>query len=138
MLMRPHVRYHLHQAGRGKHDGIRPIYAVPPFLKRGYEIGSFLAGLWRMIRPVVWSGAKTLVRETLHIGGNILTVINRTTDGQPRHIVSRRLNETAQNLIGKLRGRGRKRKEGVTKLRQKGGKKPRLPKRDIFSEGASV
>ena len=37
MLMDPLVRYYLHQAGheaglRGKHDGIGPIYAAPPFL----------------------------------------------------------------------------------------------------------
>jgi len=44
----------------------------------------------------------------------------------------------AQNLIGKLRGRGRKRKAGVAKRRQKVGKKPRLTKRDNYSYGASV
>jgi len=104
MIMDPLVRYYVHQAGRGKHDGIRPIYAAPPFLKRGYGIGSFLAGLWRMVRPVLWSGAKTLGRETLRTGGDNLTDIARSTDEHPRDIVSRRLNETAQNLIGNLRG----------------------------------
>ena len=67
-----------------------------------------------------------------------MTDIARSTDEDPRDIVSRRLIETAQNLIAKLRVRGRKRKAGVAKRRQKGGKKPRLTKRDIFSEGASV
>jgi len=142
MLMDPLVRYYLHQAGhgaagsRGKHDGIGPIYAAPPFLRRGYGIGSFLAGQWRMVRPILWSGAKTVGRETLRTGGDILTDIARSTgDENPRDTISRRLNETAQNLIGKLRGRGRKRKAGgrVAKPRQKGGKKPRLTKRDIFS-----
>jgi len=86
-----------------------------------------------MVRPVLWSRAKTLGRETLRTVGDILTDIARSTDEHPRDIVSRRFNETAQNLIGKLRGRGRKRKAGVAKRRQKGGKKPRLTKRDIFS-----
>ena len=88
-----------------------------------------------MVRPVVWSGAKTVGRETLRTGGDILTDIARSSgDEKPQDIISRRLNETAENLIGKLRGRGRKRKEGgVAKRRQKGGKKPRLTKRDIFS-----
>ena len=57
-------------------------------------------------------------------------------DEKPTDIISRRLNETAENLIGKLRGRGRKRKaggRGVAKRRQKVGKKPRLTKRDILS-----
>jgi len=66
-----------------------------------------------MVRPVLWSGAKTVGRETLRTGGDILTDIARSTDDEnPRDIISRRLNETAQNLIGKLRGRGRKRKAG--------------------------
>jgi len=144
MLMDPLVRYYLHQAGhgaagsQGRHDGIGPIYAAPPFLQRGYGIGSFLAGLWRMVRPVLWSGAKTVGRETLRTGGDILTDIARSSgDENPRDIMKRCLNETAENLIGKLRGRGRKRTagggRGVARRRQKGGKKPRLTKRDIFS-----
>jgi len=144
MLMDPLVRYYLHQAGHGgRHDGIGPIYAATPFLQRGYGIGSFLAGLWRMVRPVLWSGAKTVGRETLRTGGDNLTDIARSSgDENPRDIIKRRLNETAENLIGKLRGRGCKRKagggRGVTKRRQKGGKKPRLTKRDIFSQEVSV
>jgi len=78
-------------------------------------------------------------RETLRTEGDILTDIATSTDDEnPRDIISRRLNETTQSLIGKLRGRGRKRKaggggRGVAKRRQKGGKKLRLTKRDIFS-----
>ena len=62
-----------------------------------------------------------------------MTDIVRSTDEETRNIVLRRLNETAHNLIGKLRGRGRKRKAVVAKRRQKGGKKPRLTKTSIFS-----
>jgi len=44
----------------------------------------------------------------------------RSTGGEsPRDIVSRRVNETAQNLIGKLRGRGRKRKANKVVKREK-------------------
>ena len=87
-----------------------------------------------MVRPVLWNGAKTVGRETLRTGGDILSDIARSSgDEKPRDIISRRLKETAENLIGKLRGRGRKRNAGVAKRRQKGGKKPRLTKRDIFS-----
>jgi len=91
-----------------------------------------------MVRPVLWSGAKTVGRETLRTEGDILTDIARSKgDENSRDIIKRRLKETAENLIGKLRGRGRKRKavrgRGVAKRRQKGGKKPRLTKRDIFS-----
>jgi len=94
-----------------------------------------------MVRPVFWSGAKTVGRETLRTDGDILTDIASSTDDEiPRDIVWRRLNKKTQNLIGKLRGRGRKCKAGgggeeggVAKRRQKGGKKPRITKRDIFS-----
>jgi len=127
------VQYYLHQAGRGKQDGIGPIYASPPFLQRGYGIGSFLPGIRRIVRPVLWSGAKILGRETLRTAGDNLTDIARSTDECSWDIVSRRLKETAQNLIGRLRGRGRKRKAGVAKRRQKCGRKPNLTKRDIFS-----
>jgi len=139
--MDPLVRYYLHQAGhgagsQGRHDVIGSIYAAPPFLQRCYGIGIFLAGLWRMIRPVLWSGAKSVGRKTLRTGGDFFTDIARSTDNEiPRDIISRRLNETVQNLVVKLRERARKRKAGggVAKRRQKGGKKPRLKKRDSFS-----
>jgi len=58
----PPVRYYLHHEGRSRHDGVGPIYAAPPFLQRGYGIGSFLAELWRVVKPVLWSDGKTLGR----------------------------------------------------------------------------
>jgi len=60
----------------------------------------------------------------------------RSTGGEsPWNIVSRRVNETAQNLIGKLLGRGRKRKANKVVKRRKnnGTKKKKITKRDIFS-----
>jgi len=60
----------------------------------------------------------------------------RSTGGEsPGDIVSRRVNETAQNLIGKLRGRGRKRKANkvVERKKNNGPKKKKITKRDIFS-----
>jgi hypothetical protein len=61
--MSPLVRYYLRQAGKG--GDIGPIYNVPPFLQRAHGIGSFLYGLWRSIRPILWSGAKDIGKETL-------------------------------------------------------------------------
>jgi len=60
-------------------------------------------------------------------GGDILTDIAGSPDEKSRDIVSRRVNLTVQNLIGKLRGIGRKRK-GFIKRKQKGDKKPKLTK----------
>ena len=61
----PHLQYYLHQAGRRSHSGIGPIYWVPPFVLRGYGIGSNLSGLFRLFRPVNWSGVKAVGRETM-------------------------------------------------------------------------
>ena len=151
------MRYYLNQAGRGKNNDIGPVYATPLVLQRGYGIGSFLSGIWRVVRPILWSGAKALGRETLRTGGDILTDIARSSpDQNPRDIVSKHVTATTQNLINKLRGRGRKRKRSsraattqnlIAKLRgsgrkrkksvktvkHKASKKRRLTKRDIFA-----
>ena len=132
--MDPLVRYYLHQAGRGKNNGIGPVYATPLVLQRGYGIGSFLSGLWRVVRPILWSGDKALGRETLRTGDDILTDIARSSpDQNPRDIVSKHVTESTQNLIAKLRGRGRKRKRSGKTVKPRASKKPRLTKRDIFA-----
>jgi hypothetical protein len=74
--MDPLVLYYLRQAGRGSERsdiGIGPIYDTTPFLQRRHGIGSFFSGLFRMVSPILWSGAKALGRETLRTGGKILT-----------------------------------------------------------------
>ena len=68
------MSYYLNQAGRGRgggHNGIGPIYSTPPFVQRGHGIGSFLSGLFRFDRPILWSGAKVVGRETLRTGGKV-------------------------------------------------------------------
>jgi hypothetical protein len=79
--MDPLVLYYLNQAGRGEgSDGIGPVYALPPFYQRGHGIGRFLGGLWRMVRPILLKASKTVGRETLHTGGQILTYIADNND----------------------------------------------------------
>ena len=73
--MNPLVRCYLHQAGRGKDDGIGSVYAVPPFHQRGYGIVRYLGGLWRVFRRILWRGAKTVGIVTLRTGGKFLTYI---------------------------------------------------------------
>ena len=55
------VQYYLNQASRVSHSGIDPIYSVPPFLQRRHAIGSFLSGLSRLVRPVLWSGVRAVL-----------------------------------------------------------------------------
>jgi len=128
--MDPLVRYYLHQADRSKNNSIGSVYAAPLVIQRGYGIGSFFI----VVRPLLWSGAKALGRETLRPGGDILTHIARSSpDINPRNIFSKHVTATMQNLIAKLRGRGRKRKRSVKIVKPRASKRRRLIKRDIFA-----
>src|SRR5215510_2446592 len=113
--MNPFVSYYLNQAGRGHsggYNGIGPVYSTTPLVQRGHGIGSFLSGLFRFVRPILCSGAKVVGRETLRTGGKVLEDIseNKFPDVSARDIASKHMGEATQNLIGKLRGEGRKRR----------------------------
>ena len=107
----PLLQYYLHQAGRGLHGRIGPIYSVPPFLPHGHELGSFLSGLLRLVRPVLWSGVMAVGRETLRTGARILSDLadNMAGDVEPRPIIPKHVGDSEQILIQKLRCNGRKR-----------------------------
>ncbi len=136
----PLVRYYLHQAGRGSHSGIGPIYSVLPFVQRGYGTSSFLSGLFRLFRPVLWSGVRAVGRETLCTRGKILSDLaeNTSTGGKPRHIIAKHVSDSAQNLIQKLRGKERKRAttlkaRGIPPKKKAKKKAGKTTKRDIFA-----
>jgi hypothetical protein len=84
-----------------------------------------------MVRPFILSGAKTVGREALRAGGNILTDIAEEK-ALTRDIVSKHETESAQNIISKLRGRGRKRTRAAPKNKTKT-KRGKVTKRDMFS-----
>ena len=92
-------------------SGLGPIYSAPPFVQRGHGIGSFLSGVFRLVLPVLWSGVKTIGRETLRNGRKFLSYLADITAGdvKPRHIIAKHVGDSAHALIQKLRGRGRKR-----------------------------
>jgi ABC-type phosphate/phosphonate transport system ATPase subunit len=62
--MDPLVLYYRRQAGRSRED-IGSIYSTPPFVQREHGLGNVLAGLFRTLRPILWSGAKSIDKETL-------------------------------------------------------------------------
>ena len=150
--MDPLVQYYRRPAGRGRED-IGSIYSTPPFVQRGHGLGNVLAGLFRTLRPILWSGAKSIGKETLkalgrealRTGTNIIRDIAENPPAQTTDIISKHVTDSTQNIINKLRGSGarkRKRAASVTARNAKRKKKPKrtLPrkrrvtiKRDIFS-----
>ena len=90
------------------HIGFGTIYSVPPFVQRDHGIGNFLSGLFRLVLPVLWSGIKAIVRESLHTGGKILSYLedNMAGDVSQRHIIAKHVSYSAHTFIQKLRGRG--------------------------------
>jgi hypothetical protein len=137
LMKDPLLQYYLQQVGRGSKNGIGPIYAVSPFVQRWYVIGSFLSCLFSTVRALLWSGVKgvgrqalrAMGREALRTGPNIMTDLtaNTSPDVKAGDIVARHLCESAQNLIQKMRGKGRRKRAAPKsrKARTKSGKPPK-------------
>jgi hypothetical protein len=60
----PLVQYYKRQAGNVRKD-IGPIYSTPPFVQMVHGLGSVSAGLFRTLRTILWSGAKSAGKEAL-------------------------------------------------------------------------
>jgi len=135
--MHPLEVYYRRHAGRGSDNtdtGIVPIYSSPSFVQRGHGIGHSFGSLFRSLKPILWSGAKALGRGSLRTGGKILSVIaeNRSPEVSVGDIVSRHMTESTQDLIDKLRGRGRKRTRARTSQnKRKTNKRDKVTKSDI-------
>jgi len=141
--MNPIKRYYLHQAGRGYgNTDIGSVYSVSHFVQRRHGIGSVLTGFWRWIKPIFWSGANTLGRESVRTGGRILADLAQNTNSEvtPRDIVAKHLSESVGNVLS---GRGRKRNRNTTtpltvrktptKAKKQKMKAQPINKRNIFS-----
>ena len=124
--------YYMNQAGYGL-----PYYSGTPYMK-GYGLGGILSGVLRSVVPLFKSAGKTLLREGLKTGTNILT---DALDGRNiKESASQRLSQSAKQLTRRAadkltktlnkssssRGVNRKRKT------QKTQKHPVKRKRDIF------
>lgn len=109
--MDPLTEYYVQQSGEGLAELIGPVYH-----QRGYGIGSFFGSLFRIAKPYLVRGAKTVGKKSLLTGAQILQDIATKPPGtRVRHIVTKRLREAT--LSG---GSKKKRRAQVTR-------------RDIFS-----
>jgi hypothetical protein len=143
--MDPFVQYYKRQVGHGRED-IGSIYTSPYYVQRGHGLGNILAELFMTLRPLFWSGAKSvgkepikaLGRDDLRTGTNIIRDVAANPPGQTTDLISRHVTASMKNMIAKLRGSGRsgKRKKATTgkKVKRKRRKTGfRTIKRDIFS-----
>lgn len=65
------LSYTPRQIGRGLAD-IGPLHISNLKTQRGRGIGSLFAGLWKYLRPLAVSGLKTLAKQSIKSGGNVL------------------------------------------------------------------
>ena len=106
---------------------------MPPFVQRGRSIGSFLSGLFRAVRPILWSGVKdfgkatlkALVNEALRTGGKILTGIADNPNVGAREIISWNVTDSLINLSAKMsrQGQRKRKRSGTTSQNCKRGKR---------------
>jgi len=94
------------------------------------------------VRPVLWSSAKSVGREALRTGANVMTEI-AANPGQTRDILSKHAVDTTQNIIKNLRGgggggsrkikRASSRKHKAKRAKRKASSSSKTIKRGIFS-----
>ena len=136
--MDPLVLYYRRQAGGGRED-IGSIYGTLPFLQRGHGLGNVLAGLFRTLRPILWSGAKSIGKETLkalgrealRTGTNIIRDIAENPPAQTTDIISKHVGDSTQNIINKLRGSGARKRKRVTSGTARNAKRKKKTKRTL-------
>ena len=146
--MDPLVQYYRRQAGHGRED-IGSIYSTPPFVQRRHGLGNVLAGLFRTLKHILWSGAKSIGKETLkalgrealRTGTNIIRDIAENPPTQTTDIISKHVTDSTQNII-KLHGSGARKLKRVTSGTARNAKRKNKTnrtkrrgtiKRDIFS-----
>ena len=128
-----YTQYYANQSGGG---GIGSVYKASFRVQRGHGIGSFFRGLFRFVKPLLYSGAKAVGKEALKTGSNILTdLLNKEPEQQFGDIFKNRLGEAKDNLKHKIKkmtgsGLGLKRKR---KPKQAHSHSKRSKVKDIFT-----
>jgi len=66
-----YTRYYVNQSGGFGEVG--PVYRASFRVQRCNGIGSFFMGLFRFVKPLLYSGAKVVGKQALKTGSNIIT-----------------------------------------------------------------
>jgi len=129
-----YTRYYVTQSGGGE---IGPVYRASFRVQRGNGIGSFFRGLFRFVKPLLYSGAKAVGKEALKTGSNIMTdILNKKPEDTVGEIFKTRFGEAKDSLEHKIKkmtgsGLGLKRKRKPKKVQSE---TKRRKVKDIFSE----
>lgn len=95
----PYLQYYQRQA----QSGIGNVYVGSPY-QSGHGIGSFLGGLFRYVMPIVKQGAKTVGKELLKSGVNMVNDV--VMDQQPlKEAFHNRMDEAKTNLTEKAKNK---------------------------------
>ncbi|KAG8236331.1 hypothetical protein J437_LFUL010465 [Ladona fulva] len=125
------------------------IYRASYRMQKGRGIGSFLAGLWRFAKPLIYSGLKTVGKEAPSSTSKVITdfgtkpikEILRTRLSETRENLKRKAEEKLKTMSGggvrmTKRPRLNKIKSSANKMRRHSMRKrrrDRIVQRDIFS-----
>jgi hypothetical protein len=97
-----YTRYYMNQSGGG--GDIGDVYRASFRTQRGNGIGSFFRGLFRFVKPLLYSGAKAVGKEALKTCSNILTDMLDKEPNQPmKTIFKSRFGEAKDNLEQKIK-----------------------------------
>lgn len=117
----PYAHYYINQAQGG--NGISHYYSGSPYQK-GYGLGSFLKGLFRLAAPLVKGAAKAVGKQALIAGTNVMsdTLVNNRPFKESVHdqwnASKEALTAKAQESVRKMVGSGRIRKRKRSSHRQ--------------------
>jgi len=107
VTMDRYTRYYVNQSGGGE---IGPVYSASYRMQRGKGIGSFFRGIFRFVKPLLYSAAKAVGKQALKTGSNVISgVLNKEREEPVGAIFKNRFNEARgklQEKIKKMTGSG--------------------------------
>ena len=99
-----YTRYYVNQSGGGSEIGL--VYRASFRVQRRNGIGSFFRDLFRFVKPLLYSGAKAVGKETLKTGSNIITdILNKEPEQPVGNIFKNRFEEAKGNLQEKIKNK---------------------------------
>lgn len=82
-MHKAYTEYYLSQSGQGLRE-IGPLYTNHRIYQHGRGgVGSFFAGIFKYIKPLLYSGLKALKKQTLKTGVNVFNEMSNNNSNKP-------------------------------------------------------